>query len=120
MKPVSEKIVKRQLRSALDARKDRVARFTPATGGYGTSGVSDDAGVVAPNGLAFYVECKKTDGETTVLQKRWLRGAAKKGAFCAVCWPDKFVLYDKNGEEENAVYGGPEDLVEVLLNNSSK
>lgn len=131
--------VKRAVRSALDALGDVCRRFTPATGGFGKSGVSDEAGsltvgldgVLGASGptaqpyasptsrvrvaLAFYIECKGTDkGEPTTLQDKWLRENADGGAFCAVCRPSRQTLYLRDGHKRD-YRGTPSDLVQTMV-----
>lgn len=59
--------------------------FTPATGGYGRSGVPDFVGCA--NGRFFSVECKANGNKPTALQDREMRRIQESGG-------KPFVVYD--------------------------
>ena len=56
--------------------------FSPATHGYGRSGVPDIIGCY--RGWFFAVECKAGKGKTTALQERELRKIRESGGFAIV------------------------------------
>jgi len=127
--------VKRALKKALDAHKDRIDHFTVMTRGAGTSGVADRVGTFRIGiwngsdgrpvfgvpisddfiGAAFRIECKGKDaGKPTALQELSLSRNAELGGFSAVCRPSVQTIYfsDGSGVDMNLT---PAELVEYML-----
>ena len=72
--------VKAAIKKILDAH--RVYHFSPATGGYGRSGIPDI--VCCHNGLFIAIECKAGKGMTTPLQERELAAVRAHGGVTLV------------------------------------
>jgi len=75
-----ENKVKGQVKKLLD--KFGAYHFSPATGGYGRSGVPDIVGCY--RGYFFAIECKAGANKPTALQDRELQRIRAAGGFAAV------------------------------------
>lgn len=113
--------VKRKIRKALD-QHSFITRFTPATGGYGKSGISDEAGTVSVKigrdgptvGVSWYIEAKADRLNPTALQHKWLKDNAMLGAFCAVVAAKKARVYMLDGSHVESEVT-PEQVVDFMV-----
>ena len=89
MTSTPEKKVKLKVRAILDWDKD-IYYFTPMTGGYGRSGVTDIVG--CHKGRFFAIECKAGKGTTTALQDKNIKEIEKAGG--------RVIVVNENNLEE--------------------